>query len=473
MAELTHATRVPSFVSRGKPLAAAMGIVGLGAGFAAPADAASIVVNNLSGSSVVGQCTLPDAVYSAVHDTAVNGCAAGSGADVITFTVSGTISLPNQLDIYSNVTISGPGAANLTIAPSGTNRAFNIYGGPTVTISGVTIQGNGTANVRGGAILLYSGNLTIQNCVLSGNVTTSRGGAIYIYSGGLTVQSSTFTGNKASSGGAIYNYFAGDMSIDGSTFSGNQATGQGGAIMNDGGGFLTITNSTLSGNQANAGGAIYLYDAANATITNSTISGNSAIASTGGGIKLSYTNTTINNSTVTGNSAVGAGGNIWLYSSTLTLNSTIVANGTDNGNGPDIFDVTGGTVNADHSLVESQTGWINNIGTANIIGQDPSLGPLANNGGPTLTHALLAGSPAIDKGSNPSALTTDQRGVGFVRTAAAAIDIGAFEVQGAAPPPPTPTQVPALAPLGLAALSALLGGVGAFGARRRRRLPEQ
>jgi hypothetical protein len=105
------------------------------------------------------------------------------------------------------------------------------------------------------------------------------------------------------------------------------------------------------------------------------------------------------------------------------------------------------------------------------------LGPLANNGGPTLTHALLAGSPAIDTGSNPLALSFDQRGSGFARTAGAQTDIGAFEVQGAGPPPPPPPpptgipgNIPTLSQWGTFILSALLGAwalVTGFGRRRR------
>jgi hypothetical protein len=108
----------------------------------------------------------------------------------------------------------------------------------------------------------------------------------------------------------------------------------------------------------------------------------------------------------------------------------------------------------------------------NILGQDPVLGPLANNGGPTQTHALLAGSPAIDKGSNPNALAFDQCGTPFVRTSGAQTDIGAFEVQGAAPPPPpvTALDIPTLSQWGTVILSGLLGVwavITGFGRRRR------
>src|SRR5262249_1572101 len=154
--------------------------------------------------------------------------------------------------------------------------------------------------------------------------------------------------------------------------------------------------------------------------------------SSGGGIVLYIQPVTINNSTVTGNSApAGVGGGIYLSddaTNVLTLNSTIVANSTETAGGTHDLAFVQGTFNATNSLVENATGITFAVNTANIFGVDPALGPLAGNGGPTQTHALLAGSPAIDTGSNPSALAFDQRGTGFARTAGAQTDIGAFEV---------------------------------------------
>jgi hypothetical protein len=128
-------------------------------------------------------------------------------------------------------------------------------------------------------------------------------------------------------------------------------------------------------------------------------------------------------------------------------------------------------VNATNSLIENDGGFLSATNANNILGQDPVLGPLANNGGTTLTHALLAGSPAIDKGSNPNALAFDQRGTPFVRTAGAQTDIGAFEVQGGLPPPPPaqPLDIPTLSQWGTVILSGLLGAwamITGFGRRR-------
>ena len=113
---------------------------------------------------------------------------------------------------------------------------------------------------------------------------------------------------------------------------------------------------------------------------------------------------------------------------------------------------------------------ITGTNVANITGANPLLGPLANNGGPTLTHALLAGSPAINAGINPLALAFDQRGTGFARSSGVT-DIGAFEVQGAPPPPPaTNVPVPTLSQWSLALLSAMMAAwamLTGFGKRRR------
>ena len=136
---------------------------------------------------------------------------------------------------------------------------------------------------------------------------------------------------------------------------------------------------------------------------------------------------TVTNSTLSGNSADVSGGGIYNDAGTLNLNSSIVAHSTG-GDG----ERTAGTVNAQYSLIKnSSPGFVNGTNTGNVIGTDPMLGPLQDNGGPTFTHALLTGSPAIDMG-DPSFTPPpdfDQRGTGFPRVVNNRIDIGAFEVQ--------------------------------------------
>lgn len=452
-----------------KPLTAALAL-GLGLSFAPTTYAATFTVTNLNDS---GAGSLRAAITSA------NGAA---GADTVNFQagLTGTITLTTgEIAITDDVTITGPGAASMTITKSGAaGRLLDInVGTPTVTISGLTFQGGDPAG-SGGAIAIRGGTLTVQSSVFTNNQTTGTfagGGALYSYHGTVNIQNSVFSGNTGAGGGALYsNYGGGPVSIQNSTFSGNTARRAGGALYATAGN-VTIQGSTFSGNSAGrAGGALYVRD--NLVVQNSTFSGNSATGDGGAIFLYGGSTATISNSTLTGNStATGEGGAIILYNDTLNLASTIIANNTDKNGANEIFDLGSSTVNATNSLIQVTSGFTFGTNTANITGQNPLLGPLANNGGPTQTHALLSGSPAIDTGSNPLALSFDQRGAGFPRTVGAQTDIGAFEVQAGGPPPPPPPPpalipVPTLSQWGTAALSALLGAwavITGFGRRRR------
>jgi parallel beta-helix repeat protein len=459
-------SRNPGFSGEMKPVAMALGLAfGLGVGVAPAASAATLtVLNNADSGAGSLRATI---------------AGAASGDTIVFGSVTGTIPLATELTINVDVTISGPGASSLTLAPSSTNRAIHFGQNHTTAISGVTFQGNGTATAKGAGIYHYAGTLTISNCVFNGNVTTGNGGAIWNYGGTLNIHSSTFTGNHAVNGGAIFLYGnTNSATIQQSTFSGNVATGKGGAIFLYYSGGITISDSTISGNQATGGGggAIYFYKAGNSTITNSTISGNTAGGRGGGAIVLYKSVLAVNNSTVTGNSTTNAGGAFYLSdggnltSPHLILTSSIVANNSSEV-GPNDLARANGTIDATNSLILNPAGNINGMNTANIIGVNPMLGPLLNNGGPTMTHALLAGSPAINAGSNPLALAFDQRGTPFVRSSGVT-DIGAYEVQGAPPPPPVANvPVPTLSQWGLALLGAMMAGLAmltGFGKRRRR-----
>jgi CSLREA domain-containing protein len=198
-----------------------------------PAHAAGIVVtSSLDTTAVDGDCTLREAIQNANDNAATNAdCAAGSGADTITFSKSGTI------------TLVGSQLPNITAA-----------GGP-LTIGGhgqtVTISGDNSVRVMQVDV---GASLTLFNSTITNGKTAGSGGGIY-NSGTLTVTSSTFSGNTAGSwGGGIENF--GKLTITSSTFSGNSATGGsgGGGILNAG--TLTITNSAFSGNNAASGGGI-------------------------------------------------------------------------------------------------------------------------------------------------------------------------------------------------------------------------
>src|SRR5687768_2780245 len=247
--------------------------------------------------------------------------------------------------------------------------------------------------------------------------------------------------------------------IIGLTITGGQSATSGGGILNDG--TLTIVNSTLTGNNTDIdGGAISNSGPAVLTLINTTISGNNAAGNGGGVVNLGGTLTSIN-STVTNNFAdsdnntIGTGGGISHGSGTTTLHNTIVAGNFNEDGATDAADDIGGTVNSASSFNLIGTGGAggltNGVNNNQVAVADAGLGPLANNGGTTQTHALSPTSAAVETGGNANlpvdtfdldgdanlaeALPVDQRGLGFPRNADSqdanttqTVDIGAFEL---------------------------------------------
>jgi hypothetical protein len=431
-------------------------------------------------------CTTPISAH-ATTITVINTNDSGAGSlrqaladandgDTIDFAVTGTIGLTTgELLIDKSVTISGPGAAILAVDGNLTSRVFHINSGKSASISELTVTHGSTASGNGGGILNDHATLTILNSTVSGNFAYSAGGGIYndASNGGsatLTIVNSTVDGNGAAhddipfgggEGGGIYND-SGMLMITNSVVSNNYAgldgknfpVGIGGAIFNYG--TLTITDSTITNNQVYLyGGGI--YNEGTATITSSTISDNGAIGEHdgqplghGGGISGTVT---LTNSTVSGNGASLFGGGI--EGSGVITNSTISGNGNggistagmeiantilNNNSGANID----GTATSLGYNISTDDGGGNLTGPGDQINTDPMLGPLQNNGGPTLTQALLPGSPAINAG-NPSFTpppSYDQRGSPFVRVYNGRIDIGSFEVQPPRRPRPAPRSRP-------------------------------
>src|SRR6266550_1947140 len=370
-----------------------------------------------------------------------------------------------ELVVDKSVTISGPGAANLFLDNYGVNRVFHITSAVTVSISGLTII-DGVAADRGGGILNDHSTLTVSNCTINGNqVYAGGGGGIYndgeAGSASLEINNSSVIYNGSNDrGGGIYNNGvsgSATLTINNSIVSGNVVGSAGGGIYNDGyqgSATLTITNSTLSDNSAvsagSNGGAIVnngLDGSATLTVTNSTVSGNSA-ASFAGGIyndgAFGSTTLTMNNSTLSGNSAYFAGGifNDGDFfgsggSATLEIGDAILKTGSS---GANIENYEGAVTSHGYNLSSDNGGGVLTA-TGDQINTDPLLGPLQDNGGPTFTHALLTGSPAIDAGDpnfNPNSfnppMVYDQRGTGFNRVVNGRVDIGAFEVQAVPSP---------------------------------------
>jgi hypothetical protein len=337
---------------------------------------ASLRVESLEGRELLSTLTV----------TSLNDSGAGSlrqaiidtqSGDTINFQsgLTGTIPLTsNELYISKNLTINGGGA--ITIDGNHQWRDFEIAGVATVTLSGLTITDGG--GLYGGNID-NNGTLTVDACTISNSSLAYSGGGIY-NGGQLTVIYATIANNTATyAGGGIYNF-----------------------------GSSTIINSTVANNTATyAGGGIYNFNTA-----------------------------TITNSTIAYNSTTGYGCGLYVQDYT-TLNNTIVALNTNNGSPDDIS--TGSTPFLSSSAYNNLIGTAGSSGVTNgvngnIIGVNPQLGLLADNGGPTQTVALLAGSPAIDAGNNTLAvdaqgnpLGADQRG--YARISGTTVDIGAYEYQ--------------------------------------------
>lgn len=411
-----------------------------------------------------GDCSLREAIVgaNATPGTDTIALPAGTYNRTLAGSQDEDASAAGDLDITESVSINGEGAEATIIDAANLGRVFNVLSG-TVTISDVTIQ-NGYSSGSGGGISVLD-SLSLTNSIVSGNTSEESGGGIYLVGNDLTLTDSVVSGNTAFNGGGV-NISSGDALVTGTTISSNTATADGGGIVSSG--YLTFIKGTVSGNATgNRGGGLYLYGSASG-ITNSTVNGNTALI--GGGIVASSW-AQITNTTVSGNTAVDSGGGIvksfgdtaWIVNSTvsnniadsgdgggvvntggvLNLANTIVAANSDANGDPECF---GALTSFGHNLIETVSSGcsIGGDGTGNIVGQEANLGPLTiNPPGTNQTHAIFAGSPAIDAGSltepgsgwDDACEATDQRGV--TRPQGAACDIGAFEVI-AVRPTPTP-----------------------------------
>lgn len=293
------------------------------------------------------------------------------------------------------------------------------------------LSGNSASPSSGGGITNSSGTLAVIGSEFRGNSASAAGG---INTAGMaTIVGSTISGNTTfSSGSGIYNTIVGTLTVIDSTVSGNTASnGGGGGIYNAG--TLTVAGSTVSDNAASDGGGITNVGAL--TVTDSTLSGNTAFLFSGGGISNFGPGTlTVARSTLSDNVATTTGGGVFVGASDRapSIRNTILAGNS----APSSPDLAGPVHSQGHNLMGDGSGG-SGFAVTDLVGTpespiDPRLGALRDNGGPTLTHALLLGSPAIERGDNAGAPDWDQRGPGFPRIVNGGIDIGAFEVQ--APP---------------------------------------
>jgi hypothetical protein len=521
----------------------------------AHADSAATiaVANNEVGVAANGVCSLIEAINNANDpiDGIANGaghgdCAAGNpgGADTIALPTGGTFSVSQSVDdaygdtglppIVSAITIQGNGS---TINRTGAAilRFLTVVAGGDLTLNNLTLTAGSLPNDAGGAVYVSDGQLTLDDCTITGN-EGSAGGAIYAAAANVTILDSTISGNEAvnGNGGGVYilggnvtiSYLTatdniassgggfggglslveaeatitavavtgntasfgggvavsgvdGEVTIDGGAIAANEASESGGGIyvmdatlrlgqltISDnsaatlGGGVygvnsaLTLTGVTVSGNSAGSnGGGLALVPlqgkagevravaVAAATIANSTISGNAA-ETAGGGIH-NEGNMTLINATVSGNTAGTQGGGIITYGGALALRRTLISGNTAP-TGREARRQAGSVNVASFNLFgfggnAGLSGF--SAGATDVVASPPLaaiLGPLGSNGGPTLTHALRAGSPALDRAPSADCLAqpvngTDQRGYPRNVNANGApsaneCDIGAFEV---------------------------------------------
>jgi beta-glucanase (GH16 family) len=358
-----------------------------------------ITVTNLSNSG-------SGSLRQALEDIAIGG--------TITFDpalAGGTIALTSGPLVPSgDVTIDASAAPGLTLSGGGADRILIVDAGIDATVTDLTMT-NGYGFQLAGCVL-NNGTLTLDHVTVTACVMTTDAGDFW------------------QGGAGIYNGSSAVLNVVDSTVADNDSGWAGGGIFSFFGTTTTVERSTISGNFAqDVGGG--LRTLGNATISNSTISGNTAVAWHGGGAFITDGVVDIAYSTVAGNTAPGGtAGGLFVgtftdASATLNVANTIVAGNGDFGcflapfgSGPVALNSLGYNVFTDTTC--------NPVGSDQVVG-DAGIGALADNGGPTLTHALVTGSPAIDAADTTTCPATDQRGV--LRPQGAGCDVGAFEFE--------------------------------------------
>lgn len=351
----------------------------------------------------------PGSLRQAVLDANAN-----AEADTITITATGTIQLATALPaLSSEMTITGPGAANLTVRRNAAEQFVIFTVRAPVKLAALTLANGDSSADRGGGIDAQVGSLEIEDVVFTGNGSSSSRtlGPAIRSNIPLTVKRGSFTGNTGY--GILYTVSQAATTLIDTTFANNAGTA---IVFPPANGTLTIDRCTFSGNNNPQGvGAIQLQGGT-AIIRDSTFSGNSG--GQGGdfwtysaGVTLRLTNVT--------SSGSSAPALLWDRAASVVVRNTILA-----GTGARCSLGGRSFTQGGHNIASDAT--CNLTDPTDKPSTDPLLGPLANNGGPTQTHALLAGSPAINAGDGTDVSATDQRGL--ARVSDGAVDIGAYEV---------------------------------------------
>jgi hypothetical protein len=417
---------------------------------------ANITITNstISGNIAIAGSGTPGSFSLAGEKGVINssggsgGIAAGGGI----YSTGGTVSIAGST-VSGNLAQGGFGAPGNPLAPYAYNQAGN---GGSATGGGVAISSGGSLTVHGSTFTANraqagSGGQGFPTLPFfpvgkSGTGGSAIGGGISVTGGGsLVLQMSKVSGNQNIDGsgsvnGADYGggvYVHGTLNAYEVTVANNSAF-RGGGIYLAGSG--TVLGATLFGNTAHRGAGIQVGQNTTFTLQNSTLALNVAING-GGGIAIAGGSTVnIHNDTIADNSvsaAVGVGGGVDIPTAgaTVSIISTIIAQNSAP-HSADLFSVNAAAATLNFDLIEATptAGSYTNAGN-NIFSENPLLGALAHNGGPTLTMLPGIHSPVINTGFNPDSLLTDQRGVGFARTVGVGIgasdgtDIGAIELQ--------------------------------------------
>lgn len=376
---------------------------------------------------VAGSCSLRDALAAASSgDTIVFSPTAFAPGSLHTITLDAA---EGHLTSTVDVTISGPGIDVLAVsAGAAAIPTFDFAtAGLDVTMSGLTVTAAPTGS--GGIEMSSASSLTLDRVAVTGNHSLYC--AVHVNAATITISNSSIVDNAPTMCGGVFVRPSVSAKILNSTISGNTISGFG------------------------AGGLYVGSSSPDVLLANSTITGNSGSNVVGGAIVLgSGSQLTVDQSTLTANTSTYAdprstGGIFTSQGGTVTLSGTILSD--NHGTVPGSEDLNEGgvglpTITSDDSILGSIAPTLT-VGGTYILSSSPMLEPLADNGGPTRTMALQAGSPALDAGPDPIASfpgnSFDQRGSGYVRVVNGRVDIGAFEVQE---PDPSPTTSAAPTP---------------------------
>jgi CSLREA domain-containing protein len=351
-------------------LASALAITALGLA-AAPAFAATVVVNTTTDQalgSCSSSCSLRDAVATA------------NPGDTVQIPAGHYVLTLGNINITQSVTLAGSGARttvidgnNTLVSSGGIFSLSNVAGTFEIDdlslINGNALNGGGAITAGGPFVSPPTLTLRLRRCTVANNQSRTNAGGMDLTSLALDIEECTFNNNSAGTASSF-------------SFGGGARFRLGTA---------SVVNSTFSGNRASAGSGLEITQATSATLTNNTI---------------------------TANQSSGSNGALFLFATQITLSNNIIAENVGRDCQLSPTPVTDHNLDSDNSCALT--------GPGDLPGVNPLLGPLANNGGPTDTSALLAGSPAIDAGNNATCPATDQRGV--ARPQGPACDIGAYEL---------------------------------------------